>query len=169
MNEILNIIKELATSNTINFIIMVGLLWFIIKKVHIGTALKNSIDTIKKQISNSEEEKIRSNKLLHKNEDLMKKLPNDLEELEKTSKNKLTAFEEDIKKNTAKSIENLASSIERIKTIEEKKVSNTLTSETSREAIDLAKQEIRQLLENNPELHNDFIQQSLDELDKVKI
>lgn len=169
MNETLNILKELATSNTINFAIMAILLGVIIKKLHLSTAFEKSIEAIKNQISNSETEKANSSKILGKNKDLIEKLPNELEEMEKTSQSKLTAFEEKIEDNTRKTIENLVLSTDRIKSIEEKKVSNLLTQSTSKEALELAKNRISELLENNPEMHNDFIQQSIDELDKVKI
>ncbi len=169
MNETLNILKELATSNTINFAIMAILLGVIIKKLHLSTAFEKSIEAIKNQISNSETEKANSSKILGKNKDLIEKLPNELEEMEKTSQSKLTAFEEKIEDNTRKTIENLVLSTDRIKSIEEKKVSNLLTQSTSKEALELAKNRICELLENNPEMHNDFIQQSIDELDKVKI
>lgn len=169
MNETLNILKELATSNTINFAIMAILLGVIIKKLHLSTAFEKSIEAIKNQISNSETEKANSSKILGKNKDLIEKLPNELEEMEKTSQSKLTAFEEKIEDNTRKTIENLVLTTDRIKTIEEKKVSNLLTHCTSKEALELAKSRICELLEKNPEMHNDFIQQSIDELDKVKI
>jgi len=169
MNETLNILKELATSNTINFAIMAILLGVIIKKLHLSTAFEKSIEAIKNQISNSETEKANSSKILGKNKDLIEKLPNELEEMEKTSQSKLTAFEEKIEDNTRKTIENLVLATDRIKTIEEKKVSNLLTQSTSKEALELAKNRICELLEKNPEMHNDFIQQSIDELDKVKI
>ena len=169
MNETLNILKELATSNTINFAIMAILLGVIIKKLHLSTAFEKSIEAIENQISNSETEKANSSKILGKNKDLIEKLPNELEEMEKTSQSKLTAFEEKIEDNTRKTIENLVLSTDRIKSIEEKKVSNLLTQSTSKEALELAKNRMCELLENNPEMHNDFIQQSIDELDKVKI
>lgn len=169
MNETLNILKELATSNTINFAIMAILLGVIIKKLHLSTAFEKSIEAIKNQISNSETEKANSSKILGKNKDLIEKSPNELEEMEKTSQSKLTAFEEKIEDNTRKTIENLVLATDRIKTIEEKKVSNLLTQSTSKEALELAKNRICELLEKNPEMHNDFIQQSIDELDKVKI
>ena len=169
MNETLYILKELATSNTINFAIMAILLGVIIKKLHLSTAFEKSIEAIKNQISNSETEKANSSKILGKNKDLIEKLPNELEEMEKTSQSKLTAFEEKIEDNTRKTIENLVLSTDRIKSIEEKKVSNLLTQSTSKEALELAKNRTCELLENNPEMHNDFIQQSIDELDKVKI
>lgn len=169
MNETLNILKELATSNTINFAIMAILLGVIIKKLHLSTAFEKSIEAIKNQISNSETEKANSSKILGKNKDLIEKLPNELEEMEKTSQSKLTAFEEKIEDNTRKTIENLVLTTDRIITIEEKKVSNLLTQSTSKEALELAKNRICELLEKNPEMHNDFIQQSIDELDKVKI
>ena len=44
-----------------------------------------------------------------------------------------------------------------------------MTEKTSHNSMELAKQHILKRLEENPELHNQFILNSLDELDKVKL
>ena len=68
-----------------------------------------------------------------------------------------------------KAIFNIEKNIDKVVSIEEKKISNLLTEKTSLASIELAKQHIEKMLEQNPELHNKFIQNSIDELDKVKI
>lgn len=169
MQEIISILKMLVESNTVNFIIMVILLYVILKKVHIGTAFEKMIDSIKNNIEKSEHTKRKSLETLENSKNKMEKLPEDLAALEKTSGDKIKAFEDKITSNTKKTISDLNSSISRVMEIEEKKISNLITEKTSKDSVNLAKSKIIDLLNKNPELHNQFIQQSLDELDKVKI
>jgi len=169
MNEILSIFKELAQSNTINFVIMAVLLYIIIKNLNLGAAFEKSIDVVKNLIVKSEQEKEYGEKVLKKNRNLMDRLPQDLADMERTSESKTAAFKVQIEANTKSAIEDLGYSTDRVIAIEEKKVSNLLTQKTSLESVKRAKEQIIALLEKNPELHTDFIQQSLDELDKVTI
>lgn len=169
MQEIISILKMLVESNTVNFIIMVILLYVILKKVHLGAAFEKMIDSIKNNIEKSEHTKRKSLETLENSKNKMEKLPEDLAALEKTSGDKIKAFEDKITSNTKKTISDLNSSIARVMEIEEKKISNLITEKTSKDSVNLAKSKIIDLLNKNPELHNQFIQQSLDELDKVKI
>lgn len=169
MQEIISILKLLAESNTINFIIMVALLWYIVRKIHLGAFFDGASDKIHSNIENSELSKQRSEGTLAESQKKMDKLPDDLAALEKTSESKIKAFEEKIKSNTERTIFDLGQSIKRVMEIEEKKVSNIMTEKTSRDSIALAKNKIIDILNKNPDLHNRFIQQSLEELDRVKI
>ena len=100
---------------------------------------------------------------------MIEKLPQDIKNLEQTSKEKVEVFKDKIDENAQKAIFNIEKNIDKVVSIEEKKISNLLTEKTSLASIELAKQHIEKMLEQNPELHNKFIQNSIDELDKVKI
>lgn len=169
MQEFLSILKYLATSNTINFIIMVTLLAIIVKKMNLGASLEKSIEAVKSTISKSDDEKAGAQKKLDSAKDLIEKLPQDIKDLEEISKGKVEVFKDKIEENTQKAIFNIEKNVDRVVSIEEKKISNLLTEKTSLASVELAKQHIEKMLEQNPELHNQFIQNSIDELDKVKI
>ena len=169
MQEIISILKTLAESNTINFIIMVALLWVIVKKIRLGELFENASEKIHKNIETSEQTKQKSRETLELSKKRMENLPEEIASLEKTSKNKIQAFEDKIKRNTEQTISDINKSIKRVMDIEEKKVSNIITQKTSKDSIELAKNKIIDRLNKNPDLHNQFIQQSLDELDKVNI
>ena len=100
---------------------------------------------------------------------MIEKLPQDIKDLEENSKGKVEVFKDKIDENTQKAIFNIEKNVDRVVSIEEKKISNLLTEKTSLASVELAKQHIEKMLEQNPELHNQFIQNSIDELDKVKI
>lgn len=148
---------------------MVTLLAIIVKKMNLGASLEKSIEAVKSTISKSDDEKAGAQKKLDSAKDLIEKLPQDIKDLEEISKGKVEVFKDKIEENTQKAIFNIEKNVDRVVSIEEKKISNLLTEKTSLASVELAKQHIEKMLEQNPELHNQFIQNSIDELDKVKI
>ncbi len=169
MQEILSILKTLAESNTINFIIMLVILGMIVRKIHLNDSFQSAADKIQNNIETSEKTKQNSQDNLVKSQKKMEELPNELAALEQTSAIKIKAFEDNIAITTQKTITDLTQSIKKVMAIEEKKLSNHIKEKTSQDSIDLAKTKIIDILRKNPDLHNQFIQQSLDELDKVKL
>lgn len=166
MEQIYNYILH---SNIINFIIMLWILYAIIKKINLGKTLEQSIENVNSNIQKSDKDKHESQITLNKAKELIDKLPEDIKTLEQTSQQKVEIFTTKITENTQKTIFNLEKNIDRAISIEEKKISNLMSEKTSKASIELAKQHILKQLEENPELHNQFIMNSLDELDKVKL
>jgi F0F1-type ATP synthase membrane subunit b/b' len=167
MQEIITILKTLATSNTINFLLMVWILAVIVRKINLGNAFAKGISEVKTLIDKSENKKKLSQKNLDEINTLIEKLPQDVAELEKLSAQKTEALTKDIVINTKNSIEKLEKNVEKVISVEEKKISNSLQEESVKASVELAKQRIIKSLAQNPDLHNDFIRSSLDELEKV--
>lgn len=163
------IYKYILDSNIINFIIMVWILYAIVKKINLGQSFEKSIEKVQANIQKSDKDKEESQIALNKAQELIDKLPQDIETLEQNSKEKVEIFTTKIAENTQKSISNLEKNIDRAISIEEKKISNLISEKTSKASVELAKQHILKQLEENPQLHNQFIMNSLDELDKVKL
>jgi F0F1-type ATP synthase membrane subunit b/b' len=167
MSEILTILKTLATSNTINFLLMVWILAVIVRKINLGNAFAKGISEVKSLIDKSEDKKASSLKNLDEVKTLIDNLPQEVAKLEELSKNKASVLTNKIKENTEKTISNIENNVEKVISVEEKKISNLLREKSVKESVEVAKQQIIKALDKNPELHNDFIQSSLDELDKV--
>ncbi len=169
MQEILSIFKLLISSNAINFIIMLLILGWIIKKFNIIGDIEKGISGIESSILKSDEEKQKSEQVLKTANDYKEALPNELRSIKNTNKSKIKAFQNKIEESTQKAIFDIEQNVDRVISIEEKKVSNILTEKTSKASIELAKQHIEKLLALNPELHNQFIQNSIDELDRIEL
>lgn len=169
MNEILSFIKYLATSNAINFIIMLVLLGWILNKLQLGNSFESSIKFIKDSISNSENERKQANKNLQNSKKILSKLPDDIKQMEQNTKEKIEIFKAQIEENTQKTIFEMESNADKIIELEEAKVANILTDKTSLASINMAKKRIVDLLNTNPQMHNQFIQQSIDELERVDL
>ncbi|MDE6138744.1 MAG: hypothetical protein K2F57_04665 [Candidatus Gastranaerophilales bacterium] len=164
-----NFASYILHSNIINFTIMLCILYFIVKKVNLGKNFDSSIAGIEDGIKKSDKEKAKSKKVLKEAKKLIDGLPQDIQILEQNSTDKIKVFKEKIDENTQKTIFEIEKNVERAISIEEKKISNIMTEKTSNYSLDMAKQQILEQLEANPELHNQFILNSLDELDKVKL
>jgi len=148
---------------------MAAILVWIFVKFNMGEILPKAIDAVKDRIQKSDTEKARAQKVLDEAKALIDRLPQDIETLEKNSADKIAVFKNELENNARKTIESLQQNINRTLEIEEKKISNVLTDKTSLASVELAKQHIINVLNSNPELHNQFIQNSLDELDRVKL
>lgn len=167
MQELISFLKLLVSSNTVNFILMLIILAYIVKKIDLNNIFEGSVNLVKASIDKSDEEKNKSQSMLKEAQNLMEKLPEDVKELESNAKTKVEIFKDKIEEDTQKTIYNLEKNVDRVISIEEKKISNILTDKTSKASVELAKLQIAKLLGENPDLHNQFIQNSLDELDKV--
>ena len=155
----MELLKKLAESNTINFIIMLGILAVIVIKMN----LKASI------IKKSDEAKSESVTKLEKSKAEIEKLPTDIENLKKEAKVKADVFKKQIENSSSDEISNIKNSVSRVMSIEEKKISNDLQKKTIEESILMAEKNIKRMLSENSDLHRQFIQESLDELDKVNL
>lgn len=169
MEALLKFWNYIAHSNVINFIIMVFLLYKIVKKCKLDEVFNNAIKQVETKITDSDTQKSKSKQNLDKAQELLDNLPKDIEDLEKSSADKIKNFNDKIEDNTKKSITHIEENAVKTIQLEEKKISNILTQQTSVASIELAKQQLTKMLKGNEELHTKFIQDSLDELDKVKL
>ncbi len=169
MQEIISFLKLLITSNTFNFIVMLIILGAIVKKLNLGKSFDGAVDKVKESLKKSDEEKISSQRLIDEAEKLMKQLPQDIETLKNNSKDKASIFKSKIEETTNKTISDIEQNVENAVQIEEKKISNLMCEKTSKASVELAKQYILETLDSNPNLHNKFFMESLEELDKVKL
>ena len=169
MEKFSEILHYILHSNVINFAIMIWILAVIVKKLNLGKNFEKSVEDITLEIKKSDDEKAKAEKLRDEAQEILDNLPQDIETIEKSSAEKTKAFKESIEENTQKAIFNIDKNIKKSLAIEEKKISNLMTEKTSKASVELARKHIQDLLNSNPELHNKYILESLDELDKVKL
>lgn len=164
-----NILITLAKTNTINFLLMAAILYWIIKKMNISSSLKKGVDNVIDTIKNSEQEKKNSQNLVDSAAATMSKLPEQINEIEKFNEQKTEAFKKQLEETSNKTIENIKQNVEKVVAIEEKKISNHITSETVADSIEASKNNIIQMLKDKPNLKYKFIDKSLEELDRIQL
>ena len=164
-----NILITLAKTNTINFLLMAAILYWIIKKMNISSSLKKGVDNVIDTIKNSEQEKKNSQNLVDSAAATRSKLPEQINEIEKFNEQKTEAFKKQLEETSNKTIENIKQNVEKVVAIEEKKISNHITSETVADSIEASKNNIIQMLKDKPNLKYKFIDKSLEELDRIQL
>ncbi len=164
--KILEIINE---TNIVNFLIMAGVLYWILKKINVNSILEKGVDSINKIITESDDTKKRSQKKHELSVLKLEKLPQKIKEMQDFNKQKEVIFEEKINQSTQKNIEKIKSNVEKVIDIEEKKISADLTQITMQNSITKARDIVTEKLKTNPKLHEAFINESLAEFEKAVI
>ena len=169
MKELLDIWNFIVHSNTFNFIVMVLLLVWIVKKFNIKNALEVMKNNIIDSIEKSKQEKESASKTLNEANDAVKNLDSEINaritQAEEQGKN----LAKQILTETDKKVKQIENNIERVVEAEEKTISSKLTSKTVKASVELSKNHIINLLKTNPELHEKFINESIEEIDRIKI
>ena len=162
-----NFIQILIQSNTLNFLIVLLILGFIIKKLNIGM----KVDCIKGEIAsfveNSENEKKQAEQNLARINDKLAKLPVVIERIKKSTENNIKNIEANVQKKTEIQKQDISKNAERLFKLETKKFKTGLTNLLSEKSVDLAKENAINQLKENPLLHKKYIDSAIDELDRI--
>lgn len=169
MQTIIKIIKYILESNIINFCIMVWLFVWLSKKFDFISAFNKAINNVKDYIEKSENEKESSLKLVTDSEKLIEKLPSDIKKIENFNKQKSETYKKQLEESTEGAIEKIIKDIKEDTIIEEKKASNLILEYSCGESLKKAQNDIIELLKSDPQKHYEFIEKSLEELEKVNI
>ena len=158
----------IVQSNTFNFIIMIALFAFIIKKCKLAQKLDETILKIKETIDKSEDFKNASLEELKKADEKTNNIPAEIEEIEKAGEQNLKNIEEKLNKDSEDKINSIKANAEKAIDTKEKEIVSELSKKTILASIEVAKNHIINLLEKHPEYHQNFIKESIKELDRLK-
>lgn len=165
-DQIIKILKYILESNIINFILMIWLFAWLLKKFDLKSLFTKSIKSVDEYIQKSEKDKAHSEELADKAKDTLKQLPAQINEIKEVSEQKAKILLDKLEENTKKNVEKINKNIIKNKSIEEDKVSNNITEYAFSRSIEQATSGIIEMLKNNPDLHQKFIDESLEELEK---
>jgi len=169
MDEIIKIWDIIVKSNTFNFAILLLIFAIIANKLNIGEKLEKLKQEIEKSIETAQLKKEEAAKILSQARFEVENLDEEVSKrITKANENAQTISAE-ILKEAGEKAQKFESGISRRIEAEEKTVSATLSKQTATAAIELAKLHIKKTLENNRELHKKFINESIEELDRINI
>ena len=163
------ILDYISRTNLFNFIIFFSIIIFICKKIKLGSKLDDAKQIITERVEDSKSERETSEKNLRNIEDIIAHLSEEIDEiLEKSKTNAKLVGEkilEDanvlasgIKENSKKVVENKTALLK-----------NDLLKKASEASIEVAKNHIINELNNNYELHNRLIDESVDAISGVNL
>lgn len=126
-------------------------------------------DEIKHFVEKSENEKNLAIKELHKTEQELEELPQELEKIISDAEESAVNIAKDLEAKGEDELKKLEKQAQKAIRFEQKKFHENLASLTSTVAVDLARDNVVEELEKNPDLHKKFIDEALSELDRVEI
>lgn len=164
ISKIWNVIVE---SNTFNFIIFALIFIWIFKKIDIKSAINSLQQKIIKLLDDVKKEHEDAHNGLRNAEKAVENLGEELKNIVDEATNSAKVIGEKILTEAKKQIENIELNAERIIDAEEKLLISRLTKSTSLASVETAKEHIKDVLEQAPTLHEKYINESIDELDRL--
>ena len=167
MNGIINLWNLILESNTFNFVVLLVILVIVMQKLHISDALENIKNEIIENIEKAKKTKQEAELSLADAKAKIEHLDDELGERIALATQQAHNVGEQIQENTKRRIKQIENNIEKVIETEEKTIITSLSDETSMESIKLAEEIKRKKLKDDPSLHDRYIQESIDELEKA--
>lgn len=166
MTNFWNIIVQ---SNTFNFAILLIMIAIVLVKLDIISIIEKIRQSVISKIENANFAKEDAQKQLNSAKDTVKDLEVEISEQLQNAKKNADTFVEQISKNTQQQIEKLEEDIRKTVFAEEKRLSSKLAKDVVTESILQAENKLSDIISQDKALQERLIEESLQELDKVKI
>ena len=167
LQTISHIWNIVVMSNTFNFVIFVLILAWIAKKIKIGDLIVSLQQKIIKIIEEAKKEKEEALARLSQAEKAVANLGDELKIIVDDAQRSAEVIGEKLIGEAKKQIESIERNATRVIEAEEKLLVSTLSKNTSKASIEAAKSHIKQTLEQAPSLHEKYIDESIEELDRL--
>ena len=166
LSKIFNIVLE---SNTFNFLVFIGLLWLICRKIKIDNFISGLQKKIEDEVNNSKMIKKDSQATLNKAENKIENIENDVDEIIKKSKKTAKTIAENIVKSSKSQIDIIENNAQKAHTNDIYKAKRNLNEFAVKESIKITKADIKKRLSENNSLHQKYIDEALNELEGINI
>ena len=164
----MELLKLIIESNLFNFLIMIAIIAHVAKKFNFAQKIDDSIAKIKETIEKSELAKENSIEELQKAHEATKNVHIESEQIEKQGQENLSNMKEKITLDSEKQINSINKNADKIINAKEKEIISNLSKKTVLASFETAKKHIIHLLQENPDFHQKFIKESIEELNRLK-
>jgi len=166
-NTISHIWNVFVTSNTFNFVVFIALFALLFKKVNFKGMLEGMQKKVETFIENAKKEKEEALQLLNKAESSVANLDNELKDIVEDAEKSAQVISKKVLTEAEKQIESIEANATRIIKAEEKQLVAKLEKSASKASVEVAKTHIKNVLGQTPSLHEKYINESIDELDRL--
>ena len=163
----MDFVNLIIKSNTLNFIIVAAVIVFLVIKMNVIQKLENTRDDIKNYVNASEEEKRNAELSLDNIKEKINKLPEEIEKINKSAKNSVQSLEKKMDETVKEQMLDIDNNSKRIMNLETKKFKSNLTMRLSEVSVNLAMENAVNQLKNNRELHDKYISEAIEQIDKA--
>ena len=154
-------------TNTFNFIVFAVIFAIIFKKIDVKAKLTAVQEKVKSLIEEAKKEKQKSLDELKKAEDKVKNLENEVKDLIYKAEVVADRISTKIMRNAELQVKTIGENTEKVLDAEKKKLVSSLSHNTSLASLELAKNHVKDTLSNKPYYHAKFIEDSINELDRL--
>lgn len=169
MKEFVEIWDIIVKSNTFNFVLLVAIFCFLFKKINISAIIEKLQQDIVNTIENVKKNKDIAGIKLSQAKDSVQNLDKDIQAQMDQASVTAQSIADTILKNTDKRIEMINGNVDKTIANEEKSLSAKLTEKAAAAAVAIAKTHIENTLKNRPDLHDRYINESIQELDRIQL
>ena len=166
MNELANFWNIIVESNTFNFAVLLLIFAILYKKLNISNTVEKIKQDVINTINNAKTEKENAKNKLMEAEKSIEHIDEEIKQKLSEASIKGDDIAKQILANTNEKVDLIEKNISRVISAE-KTLSAQMTQKTLDASIELAKQHIKSLLKDNMDLHNKFIDESIDSIDRV--
>jgi len=167
MNEFANLWNIILESNTFNFVVLLVILVIVMHKLHISDKLEDIKHEIIDRIEKSKQAKEDAAYSLADAKSKIEHLEEDIEAKISIANTQAHNVGETIKEAAEHKIKQIENNVKKVIESEEKTIITRLNDETSSISLKLAEQLIRERLKQEPNLHDRYISESIEELEKA--
>lgn len=162
------VLDYIARTNLFNFIIFAGIIAYLFIKLDVIGGLQKGTETVAEKIDNSETAKDESEVKLKTIEDKVANLNEEVENIIKQSVNNAEIVGGQILTDASKSADNIKTNT--LKLIENKTgvLKNDILRRASLASVEVARGHIVNELNNNTDLHNKLIDESIEAINKIE-
>lgn len=160
----MNFWNAVVQSNTFNFAVLLLIFAVLYKKLNISNTVENLKQDIIKKIENAKSEREQAKQKLLSAKQLVEHLDEDIKERLNDANTRATGLSEQIIKNAQEQVKLIEKNVQNVIIGEEKTLSTQLSDKALKASVELAKQKIIKTLEDNPKLHDKFIEESIGEI-----
>ena len=167
MNELANFWNIIVKSNTFNFAALLLIFAILFKKLNVSALVEKIKQDIINTINNAKAERENAKNKLYDAQKSIEHIEEEIKQRLDEASLRGEGIAKQIAANADEQVKLIEKNISRVINAEEKTLSAKITEKTLKASIELAKQHIKNTLVNNPELHNKFIDESIDNIDRV--
>ena len=159
--------NTIVQTNTFNFVIFLLFFWWLGNYCKFSDIVSSLQQKTEKMIKDSESAKKKSEEELLKAEDKVKNVSNEVKIILENAEKSASRLSAKILADAKRASESIERNTEKIIDSEGKKIISSLTRNTAEVSLKLAQRHIEQVLKEKPQYHAKFINECINELDKV--
>ncbi len=168
MDGLSSIIVYIGRTNLFNFVIFLSIFILIFKAVHLGDMLENAVNSVKEHIEESKNKKAESESHLKDIEGLLSHVEEEVDGIIKKSDENARLVGEKILNDAKNTVNGIKDNSKKMVENRSALLKNDILKRASIASIEVAKQHIIAELNNNYDLHQKLIDESLSAIDGYK-